>query len=230
MATMVARDCMQAGATQNTYPAITGWFAPNTNVNDNYIVTQCKNSYTNFQVNANSRSMARYYYNSQGISDANDPANVLGVLVPSGLVVGEYREYDNSVKTDTYSSAGRTYSGRMPWLIAYNNENKRDQTIVKYSNGNGGPASFYRNSTGSYSVNMPDWGSATNFTWTSIVDKDGYTYAVYLMFKYNQQVNYNAWMACVTYDCQLTADGNAIKFKNGPEVQMITQFDQYLKD
>lgn len=233
MAKMVARDCMQAGASVSAYPAITGWFAPNTNINDNYIVTQCKNSYNNYQVNANSRAKARYHYNSQGISDANDPANVLGVLVPSGLVVGEYREYDNAIKTDTYGSPyySYNYSANMPWVVAYNNENRRDQNVVKHSNGNGGPGAFYADpNMNIYRVQTPQWGSGSNFNWVSIVDKDGYTYAMYLMFDYAQQVDYSAWMACVTYDCGLTSDSSALKFKNGgPEVQMVTLYNQYMK-
>lgn len=231
LAKIIEQDCMQAGSETVKYPAITGWFAPNSNVNDNYIVTECKNSYFNGQVNANSRSKARYYYNSQGLSDANDPANVLGVLVPSGLVRGAWREYDNNVKTDTYSSTGRTYVASMPWVVAYNNENRRDQTIVKFSNGNGGSAAFYGQGNNYYAINMPEWGqSATNFTWVSFIDKDGFSYVTYLMFEYNRNVNYNAWMACVTYDCGLANNNKALKFKNGPEVEMISSLDQYIRN
>jgi hypothetical protein len=232
MAKMVERDCAQAGdAGVSKYPAITGWFAPNTNVNDNYIVSECKNSYYNYKVNANSRSKARYYYNSQGRSDANDPANVLGVLVPSGLVIGAWREYDNSVKTDTYKDSGYKYWGNMPWVVAYNNESRRDQTVVKFSKGNGGSAAFYSpRDDQSYKVRMEDWGqSATNFTWVSFIDKDGFSYAVYLMFEYSRNYRYTAWMACVSYDCQLTGDSQALKFKNGPEVEMVSSLGQYIK-
>jgi len=231
LAKIIEQDCMQAGSETIKYPAITGWFAPNSNVNDNYIVTECKNSFLNFKVNANSRSKARYYYNSQGLSDANDPANVLGVLVPSGLVRGAWREYDNNVKTDTYKSVGRTYSAQMPWVVAYNNENRRDQTVVKFSKGNGGPAAFFSYIDDEwYSVKLPDWDSATNFTWVSFIDKYGFSYVTYLMFELNKNVNYNAWMACVTYDCGLANNNKALKFKNGPEVEMISQLDQYIRD
>ena len=77
---------------------------------------------------------------------------------------------------------------------------------------------------------MPEGGqSATNFTWVSFIDKDGFSYVTYLMFEYNKNVNYNAWMACVTYDCGLASNNKALKFKNGPEVEMITSLNQYIK-
>ena len=145
-------------------------------------------------------------------------------------MTGAWREYDNSVKTDTFSSVGRTYAANMPWVVAYNNENRRDQTVVKFSNGNGGSAAFYGNGSNFYSINMPAGGqSATNFTWVSFIDKDGFSYAIYLMFEYNKNVNYNAWMACVTYDCELASNSKALKFKNGPEVEMISSLNQYIK-
>lgn len=237
MARMVTRDCMQAGTTENAYPAITGWYAPNTNKDDNYIVTDCKNSYSNYQVNANSRAKARYYYNNQGDSDANDPANVLGVLVPSGIVRGEWREYrvnNASVKTSAIDNSGTQFDVQAPFIVAYNNEQPRSSYVVKYGNGNGGNASFrvdaLRGLKDWYSVTNPNYGGAVNFTWVSYQDKNQFTYVTHLMVEYFQGVKNQVTMACASYDCSVNTTYQTLQYKNGPEVRLNAELGAYLKE
>jgi hypothetical protein len=72
---LVSRQCMQDGKDRANGPAIIGWYQPNTNTKDNYIVTNCKVG------SSSNRIVARYYYNDQGSVNTNDVANVLGVPV-----------------------------------------------------------------------------------------------------------------------------------------------------
>jgi hypothetical protein len=72
---LVTRQCMQDGKDRVNGPAIIGWYAPDTNSKNNYIVTNCKIG------SSSNRIVARYYYNDQGSVNSNDVANVLGVPV-----------------------------------------------------------------------------------------------------------------------------------------------------
>jgi hypothetical protein len=79
ISSLVSRQCMQDGKDRANGPSIIGWYQPNTNTKNNYIVTNCKVG------SSSNRIVARYYYNGQNANgsnvNANDVANVLGVPV-----------------------------------------------------------------------------------------------------------------------------------------------------
>ena len=74
---LVKRQCNQSEESgRRNFPAIIGWYALNTNNQQNYIETSCK------VPSKNQRITARYFYNDQGAgATPNNVANVLGVPI-----------------------------------------------------------------------------------------------------------------------------------------------------
>lgn len=75
ISSLVSRQCMQDGKDRANGPSIIGWYQPNTNSQNNYIVTNCKIG------TLPDRIVARYYFNDQGNVDTNNITNILGVPV-----------------------------------------------------------------------------------------------------------------------------------------------------
>lgn len=110
---LVSRQCNQSGSGRSNGPAIIGWYQPDTNPKNNYIVTDCKMG------SSPDRIVARYYYNDQGSVNANDVANVLGVPVAYHYVSSDLDLYDSeeSVTRESYDQSSY-YDIEAPSLIA----------------------------------------------------------------------------------------------------------------
>jgi len=109
---LVSRECMQDGKDRANGPAIIGWYQPNTNSKNNYIVTNCKVG------SSSNRIVARYYYNDQGSVNTNDVANVLGVPVAYDYVSSGSPLYNSDANISKENIDGwGTYEIEAPSLL-----------------------------------------------------------------------------------------------------------------
>lgn len=196
-ANLVARDCHGLLADRKKFPAISGWFSPNSNIRDNHIETECQ------QVNADNNTKrpvkARYYYTYQGTNaDANDVANVLGVPVAMHYV--KTREpFNNDSYTNESPPSGSHFIFAAPKLVAFNNDSSagkingvvpqkdiKDQNYVLHP---------YRYQPWHFEATG---GRGSGETWIAFRDKDGVNAVVMLKMYFA-----GFQLSCVTEDCRV---------------------------
>lgn len=229
MTQMVAKDCNWTGRGRDKAPAIRGWYAPNTNSKDNYLVTECRNG-TNLV-------KARYYYEDQGsVADAKKVSNVLGVLIAEAYTSKNgYYQYNNTSSSDSYvlkkftnlttnpSDPNVTVTGGNGEYARWTQDTPTVKTAGRGPNsaidgvwGEGYSGKFEFNNI-KYSCNF---GASCkyNYNWLSFKDSDGFNYVIYYWAGGAWQGTNNpagsaTGMSCMTYDCEMVDGSTKVKFK-----------------
>ncbi len=224
---MARLNCAQPGpAPLNSLPAISGIWADDVNPDNWYIDTTCRVG------NENRRINARYRFRNQGSGvDANEVANILGVLVASRYNAGNgWWMYNNTSSSYTYHRDASGYAVESSPIVAFNSQQQRNgQAVVSQGEG-GSQAAFrgwLRGSPSSPWAQLDDNTFGTyNYNWVVFRGSDGFHYAMYLVLGGRNGRTYGyGYSYCMTADCSVE-DYYNLRFRNGPNSVRVNFFDQ----
>lgn len=210
-------ECRQSGRGRNTYPAITGWFAPTTQTKDRYITTQCPILGTR-----GARVNAKYDYESQG----TDPVVVLGVPVAKKFV-----------NEGTGTGWGSNVSIYHNHLYDLSNAIFEAPSVSFISTAQTAPAGYIgvvdepgadrlhpiSGKPGKYYAERSHAKRSDSTTWMLVSHKDpsgeGFVdVAKFILSTYQTSQSGYAWrghLACVTPSCSVVEKNQWLKFENG---------------
>ena len=212
-ASLVARDCNGRVGDRKKFPAISGWYLPTSDENDNYIVTECMmitipESLANKPSGWPTSSLvkARYFYGNQGNGvDQNDVGNVLGVPVAMHYVTSHH--FYSQKKGAEKDIGNKAFEA--PYLVAFNNKGDTGQPTshtpkgvipnIQLQNADS-VLTKAPDQSGYYRVITPK-SSFFGHTWLSFKDRQEFRYVTLLLTDGGGSQPLNGELACVTSDC-----------------------------